>query len=413
MASLGVHPFDPSGVGRIDVAPSDPKRWVEWTELIYKTDSDEFDWRDDGLAEDEHNRGRESVIRQLLGQVAEVLFSKTYFALEETGLGYPSLLPKPGEDGAALARSNAMLRVFADAYRVNESRFNTDNQSMTAWADPTALSAQNRVRTWFHRVYGDDWAIHLGEFLERLRIDGHPDGIIRTARLFVRIAEPSAPFWRCTRCSRVHLHRGVERCTRCTTSLPDAKDGEASDLVQTGFLGRKVRRSDTAFRLHCEELTGQTDNGPERQHAFKDVLIPALRPKRGDDGEYVIDGEGNVEYQDANSFLEEREAIDLLAVTTTMEVGIDIGSLQAVLGKHAATTVQLPAARRACRSTRSSFLPGPDRLPIQEPRSSLLPASGGDHRIRSATAILGQVASGDSEAIPRQVLAQSCVRDAS
>jgi len=331
MASLGVHPFDPSGVGRIDVAPSDPKRWVEWTELICKTGSGEFDWRDGGLAEDEHNRGRESIIRQLLGQVAEVLFSKTYFALEETGLGYPSLHPKLGEDDAALARANAMLRVFADAYRVNESRFNTDNQSMTAWADPTALSAQNRVRTWFHRVHGDDWAIHLGGFLDRLRDDGHADGIIRTARLLVRVAEPSDPFWRCTRCSRVHLHRGVERCTRCAISLPDARDGEASDLVQTGFLGRKVRRSDTEFRLHCEELTGQTDNGPERQRAFKDVLIPVLRPKRGDDGEYLIDSEGNVEYQDSNSFLEEREAIDLLAVTTTMEVGIDIGSLQAVL----------------------------------------------------------------------------------
>ena len=185
--------------------------------------------------------------------------------------------------------------------------------------------------TWLHRVHGDDWAVRCGEFLDRLRNDGHADGIIRTARLFVRISEPSAPFWRCTRCSHVHLHRGVERCTRCATSLPDAIDGEASDLVETGFLGRKVRRSDTAFRLHCEELTGQTDNGPERQRAFKDVLIPALRPKRGDDGEYVIDSEGNVEYQDSKTFLEAREAIDLLTVTTTMEVGIDIGSLQAVL----------------------------------------------------------------------------------
>jgi DEAD/DEAH box helicase domain-containing protein len=58
--------------------------------------------------------------------------------------------------------------------------------------------------------------------------------------------------------------------------------------------------------LHCEELTGQTDDQFERQRHFRNIILP---------------DEGNRQVK----------TIDLLSVTTTLEVGVDIGALQAVM----------------------------------------------------------------------------------
>jgi ATP-dependent helicase YprA (DUF1998 family) len=65
----------------------------------------------------------------------------------------------------------------------------------------------------------------------------------------------------------------------------------------------QVRR----FRLKCEELTGQTDDFSARLRRFKDIFVSSL----GRVGKLASE-------------------IDMLSVTTTMEVGIDIGSLQSV-----------------------------------------------------------------------------------
>src|SRR5437764_4716355 len=61
--------------------------------------------------------------------------------------------------------------------------------------------------------------------------------------------------------------------------------------------------------MHCEELTAQTDNQAQRQRLFRDIVVD-------------LEGEELVEIVDE---------IDVLSVTTTMEVGVDIGDLQGVV----------------------------------------------------------------------------------
>ncbi|MCZ7666527.1 MAG: hypothetical protein M5U34_04510 [Chloroflexi bacterium] len=61
--------------------------------------------------------------------------------------------------------------------------------------------------------------------------------------------------------------------------------------------------------MHCEELTGQSnrDDARQRQRWFQDVVLE-------DQGERLL-----------------VNGIDLLSVTTTMEAGVDIGSLLGVM----------------------------------------------------------------------------------
>ena len=67
-----------------------------------------------------------------------------------------------------------------------------------------------------------------------------------------------------------------------------------------------ARCTDPAFRLNCEELTGQTDRDDRiiRQRRFQEVFLDDEVPAAA--------------------------GVDLLSVTTTMEAGVDIGSLQAI-----------------------------------------------------------------------------------
>ena len=294
---LGVHPFDEVGLKSFNRRP-----WY-----------DAFIERDGGIA---YNPSLSDVERQALWLrifkeqselVDDVIFANTFFALEETGLAYPSLSREMGED---VDRMDAWLRVFASATRVHENKYFDPNR-MREWTSAGSVPDTNRVARFARAAFGDDHVDGLDGILARLHALGHHNGVIRVGQVYLRVAVETDPYWRCGSCERVHMHRGVGICTRCYDPLAEQPSGQVAELWAANFLGRRIVRGQQEgvrrFRLRCEELTGQTDNFSDRLRKFKGIFV---------------DGE--------NAVSRRAREIDMLSVTTTMEVGIDIGALQSV-----------------------------------------------------------------------------------
>ncbi|MFC6790735.1 DEAD/DEAH box helicase [Methylobacterium komagatae] len=300
MLRLGVHPTDEVGVkryGRFD-----------WPQLFEREDG-RLVWRSGGTVDADIQAARVEIVDKQDPHIDEVLFSRSYFALEETGLGYPTLFTDEVPDDAD--RLDAWLRVFGDAYRVSSNRYMSDEYD--PWID--AVPKRNRVYALAKAVRPTDPDREVADVLGRLRDLKHAEGRIDAGRLGVRMIKPENDYWRCGKCSRVHLHRGVGFCTRCRDPLDALATGKVAALRKDNFLAGRIVRGKaegvSGFRLRCEELTGQTGSPADRLRRFKGIFVA--------DGAQVD--------RDLNRAAAE---IDLLSVTTTMEVGIDIGALQAV-----------------------------------------------------------------------------------
>ncbi len=129
-------------------------------------------------------------------------------------------------------------------------------------------------------------------------------------RLLVLSPRPSRArsidLYECLRCSRSHLHPSAGVCTTCRDPLNATPTPRPVDLHEQDYYEFLARCSEPPFRLNCEELTGQTDGDERlvRQRRFQEI--------------FVGEEEGSA------------LGVDLLSVTTTMEAGVDIGSLRAI-----------------------------------------------------------------------------------
>jgi DEAD/DEAH box helicase domain-containing protein len=114
--------------------------------------------------------------------------------------------------------------------------------------------------------------------------------------------------YRCPRCNSFFLHPAAGQCVECGNVA--LVRGPAQDIFDYyTYLSEDSKDTGGPFRFHCEELTGQTDRveRPRRQRWFQEVFLQGERP------------------------LQLVQGIDLLSVTTTMEAGVDIGSLLSVM----------------------------------------------------------------------------------
>lgn len=323
LVEAGIHPTDRTGITPVP----DPSRTsgspvtFAWQQLFARGTNGEWVWRESASYEPELDSARKAIAADLKRHVAETVFSKTYFALEEAGWGFTCLPVHAGMTRSDLTIFDAMVRVLADANRVKPSQYFGND---TPWVSASDVHPKNRLYRFAEArcsLFGGEARDLVNGFLAELQTAGHPDGLIEIAKIHFKVADPHSSYWRCANCGRVHMHFGAGICTRCYKALPEAPSGKAGELRVENFLGKRIQSARGIRRMRVEELTGMTVNPAARLRRFKGILI-------ADDDDILPAGFGPLP---ADQLLDRAaRVVDVLSVTTTMEVGVDIGDLRAV-----------------------------------------------------------------------------------
>jgi ATP-dependent helicase YprA (DUF1998 family) len=295
LITLGVSPAGP------DPSANREPPWkpggVRWDEL-YQWPQGTSPRPTQDLPTAEHVELRRRINQSLLRECLLNVFSGNGRDLESLALARPSIIASPTDsidgldDGAFSDIVRASVRILGDDRRLQGVKTEADEPPANVrryWAqvaekhgvEEQSLAAAVR-RAWQPAVLG-----HL----------------IQPDKLFLEA--PATSHWECPSCARRHLDRAGGVCTSCTTPLPD--EPIEARRPEDDYYAYQASLADGGFRLHAEELTGQTDDEArtQRQARFQDIFLDKENP--------LVDG------------------VDLLSVTTTMEAGVDIGSLRAVV----------------------------------------------------------------------------------
>ena len=312
LKNMGVNPAG-NNLDKVWDQENNNKEYYSWYHLFDSPNGQIWNDNVSQTLKDQRGKFRD----QIKQRVVRTLFQRLYFGFESSGLGFVCLnlnhdVLKIEQDqvlGADNSISikhlrdicNGFIRKLGDQSRYSHGYF---------FISPIDSINQAQIRNYIQKCA----EIHniseekLGNLVWKLVCErqGHRKGILESNHLFVKIADKDDPVWQCEKCQRPHLHKSGGICSNCFESLPENPNKKCEGLYDKNYYSRSVKDNKDLFRLHCEELTAQTDKDkqPKRQRHFRGLML--------------------------ENEIKQVQEIDILSVTTTMELGVDIGSLQSV-----------------------------------------------------------------------------------
>lgn len=232
------------------------------------------------------------------------IFSNRNRSFEELKLGHLSPIREIA-DSTIRELACSVIRILGEKKRIKElpSKY------------PLTDGFPMAVRKLVQHVYHVHSRTETNERLDTLRsllrdcgiIDRQVTVLTGEGLAFIK-SNIGSKYWVCPRCKTIHMHHANGICINCYHKLDEEYVITKEDVTNPNdFYLSLLNSTDNVYRLHCEEMTGQTSkaDSKKRQRLFQDIFLKTENP--------LVEG------------------IDLLSVTTTMEAGVDIGSLSVVM----------------------------------------------------------------------------------
>ena len=292
--------INPGGYGLEQLWTDPPQRTGKWRDLYHWSPDGTSAERGAGELMQPQQQHLSRIYTQSVSELLNIIFASGRRSLESLLIAYGTTdridIPAPSE--LIQQAADGVIRLLGQRRRI-------DTHSSFPQDPPPAF-----VVTYLHAVaqrnnlpednFVNDVISYLAETTCVV------SSVIRMGGLCLAI--PGSHYYECPDCRRIHLHPAGGICTECLTPL-----GEplilASAQESPDYYTYLATQAGPLFRLNCEELTGQTNTSDarKRQRLFQDICLPAPH-------EVPL-----------------TDIIDLLSVTTTMEAGVDIGALLAVM----------------------------------------------------------------------------------
>ena len=260
--------------------------------------------------------------------VGRAILDRSYFSIEASGLGYANIpldedfinkMNQVGLTDKTFVQNmmNGILRILGENFRLKDPDENLLNYDFTGYkfqpindindSNPTLTKFKKYLKK-VSELKSVDSGTLQNEVFDYL-YNNHVltrDFVVKPEKIEIILVDKNDPVWICNKCSKPHLHPSGGVCTKrgCDEFLDQQPTKTAEDIIENHYYSQEAKKGEI-FRLHCEELTGQTDNQASRQRNFRGIMT--------DEDIKLVD------------------EIDILSVTTTMEVGIDIGNLKSVM----------------------------------------------------------------------------------
>src|SRR5690554_3945664 len=287
------------------------------------------------LSDDARPDDIEKIGTSLRKSAWRALTGRLLYDLEAQGIGHlafppvPNLQPPSGLSSEIFRQvCDSVLRILAEENQLDPTPW---DRPPNGWQlnQPTGAAKEGakkkRVYNYLAKVASDK-SINLevlkNSVADAFRSVGHSPSadlwaVVKLEKLWVRVVKPEHHPWECGNCGQVHWQASAGVCSRCLDKLEIHPNGKAtaSQKEEKHYYAYEAKDSSSTFRIHSEELTGQTQDQAQRQRHFRDIFFD----------------DETVEEIGRRRALENVDSIDFLSVTTTMEVGVDIDSLQAIM----------------------------------------------------------------------------------